>query len=99
VRSRLILLIALVTLLSLDVVTTTLALSLGFMEANPIMRTIVAVPVLHITLKLAFANFVFSLAGLTDRVHPAGGDCVVCSAVAFYCLPVVSNLYQMTSII
>jgi len=98
-RPRTLLFIALVALLQLDVVTTTQALSLGFLEGNPVMQTIVSMPALHITLKLTFAGVVAVLAGLTDRIHPAGGDCVVCSAVAFYCLPAASNLYQMAGIV
>lgn len=98
-RPRTLLFIALVALLLLDVVTTTQAPSLGFLEGNPVMQTIASMPALHITLKLTFAGVVAVLAGLTDRIHPAGGDCVVCSAVAFYCLPAASNLYQMAGIV
>lgn len=98
-RPRTLLFIALVALLLLDVVTTTQALSLGFAEANPLLQTIASMPALHIALKLTFAGVVVALAGLTDRIHPAGGDCVVCSAVAFYCLPAASNLYQMAGIV
>lgn len=98
-RPRTFLLVALVALLLLDVVTTTQALSLGFAEANPLLQTIVSMPTLHTALKLTFAGVVAVLAGLTDRIHPAGGGCVVCSAVAFYCLPAASNLYHMAGIV
>lgn len=99
IRPRTFFLVALVALLLLDVVTTSQALSLGFMEGNPVMQAIVEVPALHTVLKVSFAGIVAILAGLTDRIHPAGGDCVVCSAVAFYCLPAASNLYQMAGIV
>lgn len=98
-RPRTLLITALAALLLLDVVTTTQALSLGFAEANPLLQTIASMPALHTALKLSFAGVVAVLAGLTDRIHPAGGDCVVCSAVAFYCLPAASNLYQMGGIV
>ena len=99
IRPRTFFLVALVALLLLDVVTTTQALSLGFLEGNPVMQTIATAPALHTVLKVSFAGIVAVLAGLTDRIHPAGGDCVVCSAVAFYCLPAASNLYQMAGIV
>ena len=99
IRPRTFFLVALVALLLLDVVTTTQALSLGFAEANPLLQTIASMPALHAALKLSFVGVVAVLAGLTDRIHPAGGDCVVCSAVAFYCLPAASNLYQMAGIV
>lgn len=87
--------IALVALLLLDVVTTTQALSLGYMEANPIIQPIATAPALLTATKLVFSGIVVALAIVADRFHPAGGDAVLCSAVAFYCLPAASNLYQM----
>ena len=88
---RKVLYLILVILLVGDVVTTTVALTLGAQEANPMMAGIVESPITHLFLKLGFAGIVVAIATQTDRILAGAGTCPVLAACLFYALPVISN--------
>jgi hypothetical protein len=81
----------LVILLVGDVATTTVALSLGAQEANPMMAGIVGSPITHLFLKLGFVAAVWFIATQTDRIRAGAGTCPVLAACLFYLMPVISN--------
>lgn len=82
-------------LLISDVITTTVALSLGAIEGNPLMEYIVHNPIQHFMIKMMFLGVVWFMANRTLQFHPKGDVAVIGSCVIFYTLPFMNNLYQI----
>ena len=86
-------------LLVVDVITTTVALSHGATEMNPIMDHVVHNPLYHFIIKLMFLGVVWIIANNTLKYHPKGDVAVIVSGIAVYTLPVINNLYQISGVI
>jgi len=79
-------------LLLLDVLFTTLILSLGGYEMNPAMAEVVKNPFLHLAIKGAFAGFVIVIAGRAEELREHSGALVLTVACAFFLVVFIHNL-------
>lgn len=85
----------LLVLLIGDVATTTYALQIGRIEANPIATLFVWSPALHLLVKLCFAGVMLFLARKADQILPGAGTYCIAAAVVVYVFPVANNLTQI----
>jgi len=86
-------------LLLVDVITTTIALSYGAVEMNPIMNHIVHNPLHHFIIKLMFLGFVWIVANNSLQYHPKGDVAVIIPCIGIFMLPAINNLYQLSGVI
>ena len=76
----------------LDVFTTTLILSHGGFEMNPVMVPVVTNPLLHILLKWFVVAFIAGVAAVADKRVPRAGILMLGVIIAWYVFVVTHNL-------
>ena len=79
----------------LDVLTTTLILSHGGYEMNPVMIPIVTLPLLHMAFKWIIVVFIALVATVCDRIVPRSGILMLGVVIAWYAFVVAHNLLVM----
>jgi hypothetical protein len=84
-------LVILGVLLLLDVLTTSLVLSVGGYETNVFMEGIVTIPVVHLFLKWLFLVFVVMMARFCDRIVQGTGLYIMCVIIGWYSLVIANN--------
>jgi len=84
-------LVILGVLLLLDVLTTSLVLSVGGYETNVFMEGIVTIPVVHLFLKWLFLVFVVMMARFCDRIVQGTGLYIMCVIIGGYSLVIANN--------
>ena len=75
----------------LDVLTTTLILSHGGYEMNPVMIPIVTMPLLHMAIKWFVVAFIAGVAAASDRMVPRSGMLILGVIIAWYSFVVAHN--------
>ena len=86
-------------LLNLDVLTTSLVISLGGYEMNPIMAGVVGVSMIHLFVKWLVLVFVVLVATLSDRIMNGAGICVMCVIIGWYSLVVANNTLTLEQLL
>lgn len=76
----------------LDVLTTTLILSHGGFEMNPVMVPVVTNPLLHILLKWFIVAFIAGVAAVAEKMVPRAGILMLGVIIAWYIFVVTHNL-------
>jgi hypothetical protein len=76
----------------LDVLTTTLILSHGGFEMNPVMVPVVTMPLLHILLKWGVVAFIAGVAAVADRMIPRAGILMLGVIILWYTFVVTHNI-------
>jgi len=76
----------------LDVLTTSLILSHGGFEMNPVMISIVSSPLLHILLKWCVVAFIAGMAAVADRMIPRAGILMLGVIILWYAFVVSHNI-------
>ncbi|HIH27791.1 MAG TPA: hypothetical protein HA256_07490 [Methanoregulaceae archaeon] len=84
-------LVILGVLLILDVLTTSLVLSVGGYETNVLMEGIVTIPVVHLFLKWLFLVFVVIAARFCDWMVQGTGLYIMCVIIGWYSLVIANN--------
>jgi hypothetical protein len=84
-------LVILGVLLILDVLTTSLVLSVGGYETNVLMEGIVTIPVVHLFLKWLFLVFVVIAARFCERIVQGTGLYIMCVIIGWYTLVIANN--------
>jgi hypothetical protein len=84
--------IAIGCLMGFDVISTTLILSLGGMELNPIMAYIVESPFLHLGLKIAVAGVFIWMGSIAQKKAYGSGYAILCAPVLMYSYVGFNNL-------
>lgn len=84
-----------ITLMILDIITTTFIITHGGYEANPFLVGIVGNPIYHVAVKGIVCGIIFGLCVLSDRIIINGGTVVMASVTSFFLLPVVNNTVQI----
>ena len=75
----------------LDVLTTSLVLSVGEYETNVFMEGIVTIPVVHLFLKWFFLVFVVIAARFCERIVQGTGLYIMCVIIGWYTLVIANN--------
>jgi hypothetical protein len=83
----------------LDVLTTSLIISRGGYEINPLMVPIVAVPQIHMIFKWLFVTFVAGIAAISERTFPRAGLLMMGVIIFWYIIVVIHNVIVMVSIL
>jgi len=83
--------LGLFALCSLDVLTTTLILSHGGFEMNPVMIPIVTNPLLHVLLKWCVVALIAGVAAVADRMIPRAGLLMLGVILLWYAFVVIHN--------
>ncbi|HQA80855.1 MAG TPA: DUF5658 family protein [Methanoregulaceae archaeon] len=86
-------------LLNLDVLTTSLVISLGGYEMNPLMAGVVGVPMIHLFVKWLVLIFVVLVATFSDRIMNGTGICVMCVIIGWYSLVVANNTLTLEQLL
>jgi hypothetical protein len=76
----------------LDVLTTTLIISRGGFEMNPVMVPLVTMPLLHIFLKWGVVSFIAGVAAVADRMVPRAGILILGVIILWYTFVVTHNI-------
>lgn len=76
----------------LDVLTTSLILSHGGFEMNPVMISIVSTPLLHILLKWCVVAVIAGVAAIADRMIPRAGILMLGVIILWYAFVVFHNI-------
>lgn len=76
----------------LDVLTTSLILSHGGFEMNPVMISVVSTPLLHILLKWCVVAFIAGVAAIADRMIPRAGILILGVIILWYTFVVSHNI-------
>lgn len=84
-----------ITLMILDIVTTTFIITHGGYEANPFLVNIVNNPISHVAVKGIVCGIIFVLCFISDRIIVNGGTVVMASVSTFFLLPVINNTVQI----
>jgi hypothetical protein len=84
-----------ITLMILDIVTTTFIITHGGYEANPFLVGIVGNPISHVAVKGVVCAIIFCLAVFAEHIKENGGTVVMAAVTTFFLLPVVNNTIQI----
>jgi hypothetical protein len=84
-----------ITLMILDIITTTFILAHGGYEANPFLVNIVDNPISHVAVKGIVCVIIMGLCVISDRIITRGGTVVMACVSSFFLLPVINNTIQI----
>jgi hypothetical protein len=84
-----------ITLMVLDIITTTYILAHGGYEGNPFLVNIVGNVGSHVAVKGVVCAIIFCLAVFAEHIRENGGTVVMAAVSSFFLLPVVSNTIQI----
>jgi hypothetical protein len=86
-------------LMCFDVISTTLILSLGGVELNPIMAFVVGNPLLHLGLKIFVAGVFVWIAAIGQKKVKGAGYALLCAPVLFYVVVAVNNFSVLAGLL
>jgi hypothetical protein len=84
-----------ITLMILDIITTTFIITHGGYEANPFLVNVVGNVGSHVAVKGVVCAIIMGLAMVANTVRENGGTVVMACVTTFFLLPVVSNTIQI----